>query len=89
MLQRQSVADSCYPSLPSPTLAFLRSLNTLPVGSLLCPITADCHAAPPASMTARSIEEQQRAGLPLASLHVAEILLAYEVGQCSRYWQEQ
>jgi hypothetical protein len=89
MLQRQSVADSCYPSLPSPTLIFLRSLNALAVGSLLCPIAADCHAAPSASMTPRSIEEQQCAGLPLASLHVAEILLAYEVGQCSRYWQEQ
>jgi len=49
-----------------------RFLNTLPVGGLLCSIAADRHTAPPSRMASGSIDEEKRAGRPLASFHVGE-----------------
>ncbi len=42
-------------------------------------IAADRHAAPPARMTAGSIDKEKRAGRSLASFQVGEVLQADEV----------
>jgi len=64
-------------------------LSSLPVRGLLRPIPADRHAAPPSHTTSSSIDEQKRAGRPLASLHVGEVLCAYKVCQRLCYRKEQ
>ena len=67
------------PVLNRPTLTL--PLEPISVSSLLCAIAADCHAAPPARMTAGSIDEEKRTGRSLASFHVGEVLCADEVRQ--------
>jgi len=69
--------------------ALLRSLSTFPMGCLLGSVPADRHAAPPANMTACSIDEQKCARRPLANLHVGEVLRAYEVRQRSGYREQE
>jgi hypothetical protein len=64
-------------------------LEPISVRSLFCAIAADCHAAPPARMTAGSINEEKGTGRSLATFHVREVLHADEVRERSRYGKEQ
>ena len=52
------------------------------MGCLLGPVAADRHAAPASGVTARVVDEKERASGALAGLHVREILAADESGQC-------
>src|SRR3546814_3145068 len=56
-------------------------LAPLPVRRLLRPVAAQRHAAPAPRMAARVVGEQQRAGRPLAGLHLREILRADKARQ--------
>jgi hypothetical protein len=64
-------------------------LSTLAVSGLFRAIAADCHAAPPARSAAGAIDEEKRAGRPLACFQMGEILGADEVRQRARYREEQ
>src|SRR2546429_7567633 len=64
-------------------------LSTLAVSGLLRAIAADCHAAPPARGASGAIDEEKRAGRPLARFQIGEVLGADEGRQRSRYREEQ
>ena len=67
----------------------LMPLEPVSVRRLFCSIATDRHAAPPSGMTSGSIDEEKRAGRPLASFHLGEVLCADELRQRPRYWINQ
>jgi hypothetical protein len=73
----------------SVTAVFLEAAGAFSMRRLLRPISTDCHAAPPSSMAAGAIDKEQRAGRPLAGLHLREILPADQVSHCARDWEQQ
>jgi hypothetical protein len=62
---------------------------SLAMGSLLCPIATDRHAAPSLRLPPRSVKKEQCAGGSFASLDAREIVVAYEVRHRSGDWQQK
>ncbi len=63
--------------------------ETAPMGSLLGPIAANCHAAPSPCSTPSVVSKHQRAGMTLARFDVGEVLIAHELSQSLGYRLEQ
>ena len=74
---------------PNHESAVFPLLEPLSVSRHFGTISADRHAAPPASVAPRVIGKQQRALWPFARFHVREVLFAHESGQRFAYRHQQ